>query len=66
MCSTIADIHSRLGPRSVPHYVISNCESLSDLLEVAILLKEAGLVTVVSRQRESGKGRFRRLGAVVV
>jgi len=36
-------VHSRLGARALPHYVISKCESVSDLLEVAVLLKEAGL-----------------------
>ena len=34
---------TRLGARALPHYVISKCESVSDLLEVAVLLKEAGL-----------------------
>lgn len=34
---------ARLGTRALPHYVISKCESVSDLLEVAVLLKEAGL-----------------------
>ena len=34
----------RLGPGAVPHYVISKCESVSDVLEVAVLLKEVGLV----------------------
>ncbi len=33
----------RLGPRAVPHYVISHCQSVSDLLEVGVLLREAGL-----------------------
>ena len=42
----IASLHARFGPRCVPHYIISNCTSLSDLLEVAILLKEAGLLRV--------------------
>jgi phosphoenolpyruvate carboxylase len=32
-----------LGRYAVPHYIISHCESLSDLLEVGVLLKEAGL-----------------------
>jgi phosphoenolpyruvate carboxylase len=41
---TVADIQSRFGKKSVPNYVISNCQSLSDLLEVAVLLKEAGLL----------------------
>ncbi|WP_369258409.1 phosphoenolpyruvate carboxylase [Geodermatophilus amargosae] len=33
-----------LGPRAVPNYVISMCESVSDVLEVAVLLKEVGLL----------------------
>ena len=33
-----------LGPHAVPHYVISHCESVSDLLEVAVLMREAGLL----------------------
>ena len=39
-----ADVHRRFGEAAVPNYIISNCTSLSDLLEVAVLLKEAGLV----------------------
>ena len=34
----------RYGVRAVPHYVISHCAALSDLLEVGLLLREAGLV----------------------
>jgi phosphoenolpyruvate carboxylase len=33
----------RYGARAVPHYVISHCSAVSDLLEVAVLLREAGL-----------------------
>ncbi|MEE6179514.1 phosphoenolpyruvate carboxylase [Mycobacterium sp. 050134] len=32
------------GPDAVPNYVISMCRSVSDVLETAILLKEAGLL----------------------
>ncbi len=39
-----ADVHRRFGPEAIPHYVISKCQSVSDLLEVGLLLKEAGLV----------------------
>jgi phosphoenolpyruvate carboxylase len=39
-----ADVHRRFGATAVPNYIISNCQSLSDLLEVAILIKEAGLL----------------------
>ena len=34
----------RLGSNAVPHYVISHCQSVSDLLEVGVLLREAGLL----------------------
>jgi phosphoenolpyruvate carboxylase len=33
-----------LGPRAIPNYVISMCESVSDVLEAAVLLKEVGLL----------------------
>jgi phosphoenolpyruvate carboxylase len=39
-----ASAHARFGPRTIPHYVISMAESVSDVLEVAVLLKEVGLV----------------------
>jgi phosphoenolpyruvate carboxylase len=38
-----ADAHQRYGPGCISQYVISKCESVSDLLEVNVLLKEAGL-----------------------
>ena len=41
-----ASAHVRFGPRAVPHYVISKAESVSDVLEVAVLLKEVGLVRI--------------------
>ncbi|MFN6553721.1 phosphoenolpyruvate carboxylase [Mycolicibacterium septicum] len=37
---------SVFGPQAVPNYIISMCQSVSDLLEAAILLKEAGLLDV--------------------
>jgi phosphoenolpyruvate carboxylase len=39
-----AEAHRRYGAASVPHYVISKATSVSDILEVAVLLKEAGLM----------------------
>ncbi len=39
-----AEGRRRLGERAVPHYVISHCQSVSDLLEVGVLLREAGLL----------------------
>jgi phosphoenolpyruvate carboxylase len=38
-----AEAHARYGPDSIQYYVISKSEQVSDLLEVYILLKEAGL-----------------------
>jgi phosphoenolpyruvate carboxylase len=38
-----AEAVGRLGPEMIPHYVISMCKSVSDILEVAVLLKEVGL-----------------------
>jgi phosphoenolpyruvate carboxylase len=39
-----ARVHAALGPDAIRQYVISKTESVSDLLEVAVMLKEAGLV----------------------
>ncbi|WP_433612770.1 phosphoenolpyruvate carboxylase [Prescottella agglutinans] len=38
-----ADAVRRIGPDAVPNYVISMCDSVSDMLEVAVLLAEVGL-----------------------
>ncbi len=38
-----ADGVARLGAEAVPHYVISACSSVSDVLEVAVLCQEAAL-----------------------
>jgi phosphoenolpyruvate carboxylase len=38
------EAHRRYGPASVPHYVISKTTGVSDILETATLLKEAGLL----------------------
>jgi phosphoenolpyruvate carboxylase len=40
---TAAEAHRRYEKTSVPHYVISKAAAPSDLLEVAVLLKEVGL-----------------------
>ena len=39
-----AEGRGRFGARAVPHYVISHCSALSDLLEVGVLLREVGLL----------------------
>jgi phosphoenolpyruvate carboxylase len=41
---TAADTHRRYGRDAVPNYVISKAASVSDVLEVALLLKEVGLM----------------------
>ena len=38
------DAHRLYGPAAVPHYVISKTTGVSDILETAVLLKEAGLL----------------------
>ena len=39
-----AEGRRRFGMRAVPRYVISHCDSVSDLLEVGLLLRETGLL----------------------
>ncbi len=39
-----AEAHRHYGKAAVPNYVISKADSPSDVLEVALLLKEAGLL----------------------
>src|SRR5467141_5086306 len=39
-----AEAHRRYGRDAVPHYVISQTTGVSDILETAVLLKEAGLL----------------------
>jgi len=41
-----AAAHTRCGAEIIPHAIISKSESVSDVLEQAVLLKEAGLVRV--------------------
>ncbi|BAL25028.1 phosphoenolpyruvate carboxylase [Azoarcus sp. KH32C] len=38
------EAHRRYGPASVPNCIISKADSVSDMLEVTVLLKEAGLL----------------------
>jgi phosphoenolpyruvate carboxylase len=38
-----AEAHERYGAACITAYIISKCESVSDMLEVNVLLKEAGL-----------------------
>ena len=42
----IADIHARYGRQAMPNYIIANTETVSDLLEPMVLLKEVRLAGV--------------------
>lgn len=42
--SKARDVRQKFGSRAVQHYIISHTEALSDLLEVALLQKEVGLL----------------------
>ena len=48
------------GPSAVPNYIISMCQSVSDMLEAALLLKEAGLLDA------SGEHPYSPVGIVPV
>lgn len=39
-----AEAHAKFGSDSIPQCIISMCKGMSDMLEVALLLKEAGLI----------------------
>ena len=41
---TAGQMQRRLGPQALPNYIISKGDAVSDLFEVALLLKEAGLL----------------------
>jgi len=44
MLRVAADAHRRYGRAAMPNYVISKADGVSDVLEVAVLLKEVGLL----------------------
>ena len=46
-----AEAHRRYGRGCITTYIVSKCESVSDLLEVHILLKEAGLYRMSGNRR---------------
>ncbi|HLI00514.1 MAG TPA: phosphoenolpyruvate carboxylase [Acidimicrobiales bacterium] len=48
----------RIGPEMIPHYVISMCESVSDILEVAVLLREVGLCRPADAAGDTGAPRL--------
>src|SRR5260370_29580485 len=44
-----AEAHIRFGAEVIPQCIISMCKGVSDMLEVALLLKEGGLVNPSGR-----------------
>jgi phosphoenolpyruvate carboxylase len=44
-----AEAHARFGAEAIPQCIISMCQGVSDMLEVALLLKETGLVDPAGR-----------------
>ncbi|WFU38579.1 phosphoenolpyruvate carboxylase [Bradyrhizobium sp. CB82] len=44
-----AEAHAKFGPDAIPQCIISMCKGMSDMLEVAVLLKEVGLVNPSGR-----------------
>ena len=42
--SAVADAVGRFGASCIPHYIISGADAVSDVLEVAVLLRDVGLV----------------------
>jgi phosphoenolpyruvate carboxylase len=46
ICAAAARAVNVFGQQAIPNYVISMCQSVSDMLEAAVLLKEVGLLDV--------------------
>jgi len=46
---TAAEAHAKFGADAIPQCIISMCKGMSDMLEVALLLKEVGLVDPAGR-----------------
>jgi len=44
-----AEAHARFGPDAIHQCIISMCKGMSDMLEVAVLLKEVGLINPSGR-----------------
>jgi len=56
-----AAVRARLGPEAIENAIISKAQSFSDLLEVAVLLKEAGLA-----RGDSSNGHGPVLGVAII
>ncbi|HEY9191892.1 MAG TPA: phosphoenolpyruvate carboxylase [Methyloversatilis sp.] len=47
---TAAEMHRLYGEAALPNYIISKADGVSDMLEVALILKEVGLLDVHARR----------------
>lgn len=47
---TAAEMHALYGEAALPNYIISKADGVSDMLEVALILKEVGLLNVHERR----------------
>ena len=45
----VAEAHAKFGPEAIAQCIISMCKGMSDMLEVAVLLKEVGLINPSGR-----------------
>jgi phosphoenolpyruvate carboxylase len=57
-----ADAHGTYGTEVIPQCIISMCQSISDMLEVAVLLKEVGLVDPSGRSAVNIVPLFETIG----
>ncbi len=44
MMQTAATVHQQFGPAALPNHIISQTDSISDVLELAVMLQQVGLV----------------------
>src|ERR1019366_8402972 len=51
------DIHNKYGPQALPHYIISKTDSVSDLLEVMLILRDARHPALRDHRRSSSRRR---------
>ncbi len=55
---TAGEIRKRYGPRAIRNYIISHTETVSDLLEVLVLQKEAGLLRRQSSNEQNSSSQY--------
>lgn len=63
---TAARLREQFGDATLPHYIISKCDGVSDLLEVSVLLREAGLMRHGEPATSTSPERLPSLGMQVI